>query len=102
LILDNQINLQVIKLLFQCINQSKKIILLTRHREDLNETLTKYRLLGLFDEIIHLRYGEKKSSYICQADAIFLDDSFAERMDVLKHCNIPTFDCSMIELLTES
>jgi predicted ATP-grasp superfamily ATP-dependent carboligase len=102
LILDNQVNVQVIKLLFQCINQGKKIILLTRHREDLNETLTKYRLLGLFDEIIHLRYGEKKSSHICQTDAIFLDDSFAERMDVLTHCNIPTFDCSMIELLTES
>ena len=102
LILNNQVNLQVIKLLFQCINKGKKIVLLTRHREDLNKTLIKHKLLGLFDEIIHLRDGEKKSSHIKQSDAIFLDDSFVERMDVLTHCNIPTFDCSMIEILTES
>jgi carbamoyl-phosphate synthase large subunit len=102
LILNNQVNLPVIKLLFQCINKGKKIVLLTRHREDLNKTLVNYRLLGLFDKIIHLRDGEKKSSHIKQTDAIFLDDSFAERMDVFIHCNIPTFDCSMIEILTES
>ena len=89
------------KLLFQCINNGKKIVLLSRHLSDLDQTLASHRLSGLFDEIIHLREGEKKSSNIKPSDAIFVDDSFAERMDVSEHCNIPTFDCSMIELLTE-
>ncbi len=102
LILNNCVNVQAVSLLFQSINKGKKVVLLTRHKEDLNATLTKHRLTNLFDEIIHLREGEKKSAQIKNFDAIFVDDSFAERLDVSTNCNIPTFDCSMIEVLTES
>jgi carbamoyl-phosphate synthase large subunit len=101
LLVNGRVNTQVVKLLFQCINDGKKIILLTRHREDLNQTLARYRLSGLFDEVIHLGADEKKFSRIESRDAIFVDDSFAERMDVSERHNIPTFDCSMIEMLTE-
>ncbi|MDO8786812.1 MAG: ATP-grasp domain-containing protein [Sulfuritalea sp.] len=101
LLINGQVNLLAMKLLFQCINNGKKIVLLSRHRGDLDQMLARHRLSGLFDEIIHLGEEEKKSSSIKQSDAIFVDDSFAERMDVSEHCNIPTFDCSMIELLTE-
>ena len=101
LLVNDRVNLLAMKLLFQCINNGKKIVLISRHRSDLNQTLAKHRLSGLFDEIIHLDAAEKKSSHIKQGDAIFVDDSFAERMDVSERCNIPTFDCSMIELLTE-
>ena len=101
LLVNGRVNILAMKLLFQCINNGKKTVLLTRHRSDLNQTLTRHRLSGLFDEIIHLGEAEKKSSHIKQGDAIFVDDSFAERMDVSERCNIPTFDCSMIELLTE-
>jgi hypothetical protein len=101
LLVNGRVNILAMKLLFQCINNGNKIVLLTRHRSDLDQTLARYRLSGLFDEIIHLGETEKKSSHIKQDDAIFVDDSFAERMDVSEHCNIPTFDCSMIELLTE-
>lgn len=102
LILNNCVNVQAVSLLFQSVNKGKKVVLLTRHKEDLNATLTKHRLTYLFDEIIHLREGEKKSAYIKNFDAIFVDDSFAERLDVSTNCNIPTFDCSMIEVLTAS
>ncbi len=101
LLLNGRVNIQVVSLLFQCINNGKKIVLLTRHREDLNQTLERYHLTGLFDEVIHLGETDKKSSFIRCADAIFVDDSFAERIDVSEKCNIPTFDCSMIEMLTE-
>lgn len=101
LLVNGRVNILAMKLLFQCINNGNKIVLLTRHRSDLDQTLARYRLSGLFDEIIHLGETEKKSSHIKQDDAIFVDDCFAERMDVSEHCNIPTFDCSMIELLTE-
>ncbi len=101
LLLNENVNTLAIKLLYQCINKGKKIVLLTRHRGDLNQVLAKHRLSGLFDEIIHLKEIEKKSSYINEKDAIFIDDSFAERMNVAEQCNIATFDSSMIELLTE-
>jgi len=98
---NDRVNILATKLLFQCINSGKQTILLTRHRGDLNQTLLKYRLSGLFDEIIHITENERKSSYIKGDGAIFVDDSFEERMDVAEQCKIPTFDCSMIELLTE-
>lgn len=101
LLVNGRVNILAMKLLFQCINNGKKIVLLSRHRSDLDQTLARHRLSGLFDEIIHLGETEKKSAHIKQGDAIFVDDSFAERMDVSEHCNIPTFDFSMIELLTE-
>ncbi len=101
LLINDRVNTLAIKLLYQCINSGKKIVLLTRHKGDLNQALAKHRLSGLFDEIIHLKETEKKSSYIKEKNAIFIDDSFAERMNVSEHCNIPTFDGSMIELLTE-
>jgi hypothetical protein len=54
---------------------------------------------NIFDEIIHVKNSELKSSYINESDAIFVDDSFSERIDVHEKCQIPTFDCSMIEML---
>jgi hypothetical protein len=101
LLVNGRINLLAIKLVFQCVNAGKRIVLLTRHRGDLAATLSCYRLSGLFDEVIQLAANEKKSAHVAAGDAIFVDDSFAERMEVAGHCGIPTFDCSMIELLTE-
>jgi hypothetical protein len=101
LLIDGQVNLLAMKLVFQCINAGKRIILMTRHDGTLEPILRRYRLSGLFDKIVHLRGGEKKSSRIWADGAIFVDDSFAERMEVANVHGISTFDCSMIEMLTE-
>jgi carbamoyl-phosphate synthase large subunit len=101
LIVGGRVNLQAIKFIYQCINQGKTIKLITRHQSDLENTLRKYRLLNLFDDVIHLVQGEPKSSLITEHDAIFIDDSFAERTNVAHLCGIPTFDASMLDVLTE-
>ena len=101
LILNQRVNEEVVRLIYQCINDRKKIVLITRHALDLHKTLVSHRLAGLFDEIIHLSKTEKKSSYINESNAIFVDDSFSERLDVANVCGIPTFDISMIELITK-
>lgn len=101
LILDGRVNTEIVRLIYQCINNGKKVKLLTRHRDELTKTLTKHRLIGLFDEVIHLKENEPKSAYIFEKDAIFIDDSFAERREVHNARGIPTFDCSMVELLTQ-
>jgi hypothetical protein len=100
LIINGKVNIEIVKLIFQCINQGKIIVLLTRHSFDLSKTLTEYRLNGLFDKLIHLKNNEPKSKFITEADAILVDDSFAERQEVSKIRGISTFDCSMVELLT--
>lgn len=101
LLLNSEVNPMAVKLVYQCINKNKKVVLLTRHRGDVHKTLNKFRLQQLFDCVIEVAEGQKKSAYITEQDAIYVDDSFSERMDVAKVCKIPTFDCSMIELLTE-
>ena len=101
LILNGQVSLQVIKFIYQCINQNRKVVLITRHQHDLVETLSKYHLSNLFDHIIHITQGASKSDLITERDAIFIDDSFSERLDVALNCEIPTFDGSMLEVLID-
>ena len=101
LLVNGRVNPQVIKLIFQCINNGKPVRLITRHQGNIALTLAKHRIACIFDEIIHLSEGEPKSKFITESDAIFVDDSFSERNEVAHNCGILTFDCSMVELLTE-
>lgn len=101
LVCGGKINLDVVKLIFQTLNRGKHVALVTRHKDDLEQTLHKFRIAGLFDEIIHLRKGEKKSDFIRRPNAIFVDDSFSERQEVALKCGIAAFDSSMIEALCE-
>jgi hypothetical protein len=99
LILNNQVNVNLIKFLYQCINEKIRIVLLTKHDGEVKEILRKYRLSELFDYIYHLGRTESKAHYIREADAILIDDSFSERNAVRDKLGILTFDCSMIEML---
>lgn len=99
LILRERVNVDAVNLVFQCVNQGIKVKLLTRHAGDLPSTLQRFRLSGLFDEVIHLGARDRKSDRIAEPDAILVDDSFAERWEVHDRRGIRTFDCSMIELL---
>lgn len=99
LIFRGKINVDALRLIYSCINRQIPVSLITRHTGDLQATLTQYRLTGIFDEIIHITNGECKSKYINRDNPIFIDDSFSERKKVHRALGIPTFDCSMIELL---
>src|SRR5690606_4432212 len=101
LIVDGKVHPETIAFIYQCINKGIKAHLITRHKEVLEDSLRKYRLQNVFDEIIWVRDGEEKHSYIKEKDAIFIDDSFAERKKVRDVCNIPTFDNHMLEVLRE-
>jgi len=97
LLLRGRVNLDALHLVFSCINRQIPVVLITRHDGDLGATLRMHRLTGLFDQVIHLDRTQRKSDFIRHKNAIFLDDSFAERLDVQRECGIPTFDCSMID-----
>ncbi|NOS88675.1 MAG: ATP-grasp domain-containing protein [Methylococcaceae bacterium] len=99
LLIDQKINTYLISFLYQCINEGVQINLLTRHAEEIHSSLAKYRMEGLFDSVIHLRNGERKSQYIQHEESIFIDDSFSERAEVQSICKIPVFAPDAVESL---
>ena len=101
LVLDGKVNVNLIRFLYQCINSSIRLVLLTKHPTDVEATLRKHRLDGIFDKVIRVKVGESKADHIVEASAIFLDDSFSERKEVSLQRGIPTFDSSMIEMLVD-
>ncbi|MEY8709617.1 hypothetical protein A9B99_02570 [Mangrovibacter phragmitis] len=99
LVIKNTVCVKLVAFLYQCINQGNRCHLVTRHAGDIHQELNTRRLAQIFDTVTHLTCGEKKSSVIKQRDAIFIDDSFTERLDVHQTIGIPTFDVSMLDLL---
>ncbi|SNY79680.1 ATP-grasp domain-containing protein [Enterobacter sp. CC120223-11] len=99
LIIHQKLCLPLIAFLYQCVNEGIPLSLLTRHRGDIYQQLNKWRLTTLFDRVYHLTEQDKKSSYITEPDAIFIDDSFRERDEVHRSCGIYTFDISMLDVL---
>lgn len=99
LIFDDLVNTQLLSFLFQCINENKKIILITKHEKDIHKTLSQMRLNSIFDEIIHLKQHERKYHYMRDRGSIFIDDSHAERKEAFKNLGIPVFAPDNIECL---
>lgn len=100
LVIDGHLNTKAIQFLYQAFNEHKKIILITKHIHDIHNTLQKYALAeNLFTQIIHLKPGEEKSSYITEKEAVFIDDSYSERMRVWRQCSIPVFGIDALEAL---
>jgi len=95
----NSVNLTVVTFLYQCISESIKLHLISRHNGDLLDTLARYRITSLFDTITHLNKDDFKSQHIKESNAIFVDDSFAERNEVKKALGIPVFAPDALECL---
>jgi predicted ATP-grasp superfamily ATP-dependent carboligase len=101
IIFNKKINPFIIHFIFQEISKKHKIVLITKHKQKLKSTLKKNRIESLFDKIIILNKEDKKSDFISSKKSIFIDDSFEERKQILKKCNIPVFDTNSIECLID-
>lgn len=102
LIINEKVHLPSIRFLYQCKNQNKKIILITKHEKDLNQTLDKYAISkNLFDKILHLNMDDKKIDFIKPQKAIFIDNAYQERKAIQDKFNIPVFDVEGIEVLLD-
>ncbi|MEJ7737939.1 MAG: ATP-grasp domain-containing protein [Chitinophagaceae bacterium] len=99
-IINGRVNYLAIRLLYQCIEQGKKITLITRHEKDIYATLKEMRISEyLFDEIICLKPEDSKGDHIHEANAIFIDNAFKERKIVKEKLGIPVFDVDAIPSL---
>lgn len=96
---DRDVNYELVSFLYKCINQKKKLVLLTKHKRDIHESLNKFRLSNLFDEIIHLDESQNKADFIDSINSIFIDDSFSERERLKEVHDIPVFGPEMVNVL---
>jgi carbamoylphosphate synthase large subunit len=100
IIVDNCVNTLLMKFLYQAKNSSKKIVLLTKHIFNMQETLDHFAISRLlFDEVIQIKRSENKINYINYKKSIFIDDSFEERRVVMQNLKIPTFGLDAVESL---
>lgn len=101
-IIRDEVNSDIIKLIFQLRNKKRRLVLLTKHEYDIHKTLERFRLSHIFDEVIHLDKADHKYRYIKDKSAIFIDDSYAERSAVFAKLGIPVFAPDAIECLLDN
>lgn len=100
LVLLGQVNVDIIRLLYQFVNSGYRIILLTRHAGDIQESFAKHRISpSLFDDIVILAPHQNKEDYINGTEAIFIDNMFTERLRVARKHGIPVFDVDSAEVM---
>ncbi|WML35817.1 ATP-grasp domain-containing protein [Clostridium sp. OS1-26] len=89
--------------LYQCLNNNKEIILITKHENSIEETLKNLKISDkLFDKIIEVDPSDFKYKHMdIDKKSIFIDNSFAERKLVREKLNIPCFDVSNVECLID-
>lgn len=108
LIFGDRTNAALVGLLYHWRNQGKSLVLLTRHQaahgRDPRKTLDEHHISAqLFTDVVDVPQGARKSAYITEQKAIFIDDSASERRDVHLVNKIPTFTCNQAcEVLSRS
>lgn len=102
LIVRGKVNLKAIWFLYQCHNMNKRVILLTKHENEIFESMAKYHIdRGLFDAVVNIKPDDNKANYIKPERAIFVDNAYAERNAVRSKHNIPVFDVDGIDVLMD-
>jgi hypothetical protein len=101
LLFDGAINPNVFVFLLQCRRRGVRIHVLSRHAGDMTETLRMHGLTAFVDDAVRVADGVCKSAHITERDAIFIDDSFAERKRVHEAAGIPTFAVDAVESLID-
>ena len=97
------VNDTLMAFLFRCINAGIRITLLSKHDDEklgpLDDLLDNLRIRPIFDRILHIRPDQKKVDFIDNMEAIFIDDSFADRKSIAEKFHIPVFSMDMVEIL---
>lgn len=103
IIVHGKINLDLIRYLYQCVNDNTPITLITKHCKTILEALKENKISeSLFDKIIHLTTDQKKCDFIFPKDnALFIDDSYMERKQMQEKYNITAIGVDCIEILLD-
>jgi hypothetical protein len=100
LIADGQVHDRVMAFLFQCRNRKMEIVLITKHRHDIDQTLNTFGIArSLFSDIVHLSDDQSKWNHIDPDGSIFIDNYWFDRREVKEKLGIPVFDVDAVECL---
>jgi len=100
------VNLEAIRLLYQCANKKVPVALVTRYpgeRSDLLAALATYRIdPALFSVLVQVPLGVSKADRIAPGPhAVYVDDSFGERAAVVEAHGIPALGVDALEALMD-
>lgn len=85
---------------YQCRNRVIPVVLLTKHRYNLMDTLRSCGISEhLFEDIVQIDDSQDKWTFIDPAGAIFIDNYWFDRRAVKEQFGIPVFDVDGIECL---
>jgi hypothetical protein len=100
LVVGKHVHEQAMAFVYQCRNQSVPIVLLTKHRYNLANTLRECGISKhLFERIVQLEHDQEKCDFIDPEGAIFIDNYWFDRRAVKQKFGIPVFDADAIECL---
>lgn len=100
IILGQKVHEYALAFLYQCHNRGIEIVLLTKHRYDLKQTLRQCAISEqLFSDIIQISDAQEKWAFINPEGAIFIDNYWFDRRAVKAKFGIPVFDVDGIECL---
>lgn len=102
-IVHDKVNFTVLQFIYQCVEKNIPVILLTRHDTDVVLDLKARRIdPALFDRIVCLPRSERKIDHVSPAkNALFVDDSFAERKSMQDAYGIWTLGVDAVEALLD-
>lgn len=101
LVIDNTRVDYVTAFLRRCVETGSRISLVSRHVHDITETLSNAGIDSkLFEKIHTIAKHEQKSDWVATAKgAVFIDNEFAERLDVRQRRRIPVLDINQLDFL---
>lgn len=99
LIIENKRVDYVTTFLQRCAEVGTPISLVSRHANDIAESLVRAGIEPrLFNKICPVAAGEMKSDWVTAAKgAVFIDNEFAERLDVRQRKRIPVLDINQLD-----
>lgn len=97
------VNFSALEFVYQCVERRIPVTLLTRHETDIYADLRALRIMPeLFDRIICLPRSERKTDHVAPSkNALFIDDSFAERKEMKDAFGITALGVDAIEALLD-
>ena len=97
------VNFSALEFVYQCVERRIPVTLLTRHETDIYADLRALRIMPeLFDRIICLPRSERKTDHVSPSkNALFIDDSFAERKEMKDAFGITVLGVDAIEALLD-
>ena len=102
LIYNGKVNRHLLLLLFQARERGIPVILLTKHSDNVCNTLNSYGLSEhLFWRIDHIPMTDDKEKYITHKNPIVIDNSFTERARIHKELRVPVFDTDNVSSLLD-